>query len=46
MIKIFVIDNGGQWTHREWRTLKYLDIETKIIPNTTVVNGLIGNGEL
>ena len=34
MVKIYVIDNGGQWTHREWRTLKYLDVETKIIPNT------------
>ena len=52
MIKIFVIDNGGQWTHREWRTLKYLDIETKIIPNTTPVkeilnekvNGLVLSG--
>jgi len=34
MVKINVIDNGGQWTHREWRVLKYLDVETKIIPNT------------
>ncbi len=34
MVKIFVVDNGGQWTHREWRSLKYLDCETKIIPNT------------
>ncbi len=32
---MFVVDNGGQWTHREWRVLKYLDVETKIIPNTT-----------
>jgi len=35
MVKIYVVDNGGQWTHREWRTLRYLDVETKIIPNTT-----------
>jgi GMP synthase (glutamine-hydrolysing) len=35
MVKIFVVDNGGQWTHREWRTLRDLDVETKIIPNTT-----------
>ena len=35
MVKIYVIDNGGQWTHREWRTLKYLGVDTKIIPNTT-----------
>lgn len=29
------MDNGGQWTHREWRVLKYLDVDTRIIPNTT-----------
>jgi len=34
MVKIYVIDNGGQWTHREWRTLRYLDVDTKIVPNT------------
>lgn len=34
MVKIYVVDNGGQWTHREWRSLKYLDIKTKIVPNT------------
>ena len=35
MVKIYVVDNGGQWTHREWRVLKYLDVDTKIVPNTT-----------
>ena len=35
MVRIFVIDNGGQWTHREWRTLRDLDVDTKIVPNTT-----------
>jgi len=35
MVRIYVVDNGGQWTHREWRTLRDLDIDTKIIPNTT-----------
>ncbi len=40
MVKIYVVDNGGQWTHREWRTLKYLDVNTKIIPNTTPFNDL------
>ncbi len=52
MVKIFVVDNGGQWTHREWRSLKYLDVETKIIPNTTSfseildekINGLVLSG--
>ncbi len=34
-MKVYVVDNGGQWTHREWRVLKYLKAETKIVPNTT-----------
>ncbi|MGC9060824.1 MAG: GMP synthase subunit A [Thermoplasmata archaeon] len=34
-MRIYVIDNGGQWTHREWRVLKYLGVDTKIVPNTT-----------
>lgn len=39
-MRVYVVDNGGQWTHREWRVLKYLDVETKIIPNTTPPEGL------
>ena len=35
MVRVYVIDNGGQWTHREWRTLRDLDVETKILSNTT-----------
>ncbi|HWG91816.1 MAG TPA: GMP synthase subunit A [Candidatus Thermoplasmatota archaeon] len=34
-LRIYVVDNGGQWTHREWRVLKYLGIDSKIVPNTT-----------
>jgi len=34
-MKIYVIDNGGQWTHREWRTLRDLGIDAQIVPNTT-----------
>ncbi len=34
-LKIDIIDNGGQWTHREWRVLRDLGVTTKIIPNTT-----------
>ena len=34
-MRVYVVDNGGQWTHREWRVLKYLDVDTKIIPNNT-----------
>jgi GMP synthase (glutamine-hydrolysing) len=35
MVRIYVVDNGGQWTHREWRTLRDLDVDTSIVPNTT-----------
>lgn len=34
MVKIYVVDNGGQWTHREWRTLRDIGVDTKIVPNT------------
>ncbi|HIG03464.1 MAG TPA: GMP synthase subunit A [Candidatus Poseidoniales archaeon] len=37
---IDVVDNGGQWTHREWRMLRDLGIDTKIIENTTPLNEL------
>jgi GMP synthase (glutamine-hydrolysing) len=43
-VKIFVIDNGGQWTHREWRTLRYLKVDTKIVPNTTSFTSLVNEG--
>lgn len=39
-MKIYVVDNGGQWTHREWRVLKYLGAETKIVPFDTSVDAL------
>ncbi len=39
-MKIPVIDNGGQWTHREMRVLKYLGIDTCIIPNTTPLDDI------
>ncbi|MEM0134211.1 MAG: GMP synthase subunit A [Thermoplasmatales archaeon] len=32
-MKIYVIDNGGQWTHREWRVLRDLDVECEIRKN-------------
>lgn len=35
--KVYVVDNGGQWTHRIWRVLRELNCETKIIPNNTSV---------
>jgi len=49
-VRVHVIDNGGQWTHKEWRVLKYLGAETRIIPNTTPfaeigkVDGLVLSG--
>lgn len=33
MTRIVVVDNGGQWTHREWRVLKYLGVEAEIVSN-------------
>lgn len=36
--RVYVIDNGGQWTHRIWRVLREIECETKIIPNTTPVS--------
>ncbi len=48
-MRVYVVDNGGQWTHREWRVLRDLDVETKIVPNTTPleeldVDGLVLSG--
>ena len=37
---IDVVDNGGQWTHREWRMLRYLGVDTKIIRNDTPLEEL------
>jgi GMP synthase (glutamine-hydrolysing) len=36
-----VVDNGGQWTHREWRTLRDLEVDTTIVPNTTPLEDLL-----
>ncbi|MGI0052725.1 MAG: glutamine amidotransferase-related protein, partial [Thermoplasmata archaeon] len=33
MTRVPVIDNGGQWTHREWRVLRELGAECEILPN-------------
>lgn len=39
-MKVYVIDNGGQWTHREWRTLRYLGVDAEIVANTTPLEKL------
>ena len=36
--KVYVFDNGGQWTHRIWRVLRELGCDSKIIVNTTPVS--------
>ena len=49
-MKIYVVDNGGQWTHREYRVLRDLGVETKIVPNTSLstelddLDGLVLSG--
>jgi len=49
-VRVYVVDNGGQWTHREWRVLRDLGVETKIVPNDTPrsqlehLNGLVLSG--
>ncbi len=44
MVRIFVVDNGGQWTHREWRVLRDLGVETEIVANTTPLDQLDVDG--
>jgi GMP synthase (glutamine-hydrolysing) len=39
-----VVDNGGQWTHREWRVLRELGAESEIVPNTTPFDRLRADG--
>jgi GMP synthase (glutamine-hydrolysing) len=41
MVRIYIIDNGGQWTHREWRTLRDIDVDTKIVPNTSSLKEIV-----
>ena len=43
-MRINVVDNGGQWTHREWRVLRYLDVDTEIISNDTPLDELDVDG--
>ena len=48
-MKIDVVDNGGQWTQREWKSLKELDVDSEIVSNDTPfeelnVDGLVLSG--
>ena len=43
-MKIVVLDNGGQWTHREYRVIRDLGAETEIRPNTSSYEELDADG--
>jgi GMP synthase (glutamine-hydrolysing) len=43
-VKVPVVDNGGQWTHREWRVLRELGAESRIVPNSTPLADLDADG--
>ena len=37
---VAVVDNGGQWTHREYRVLNYLGCRAEIVSNVTPIADL------
>ena len=43
-MRIPVVDNGGQWTHREYRVLRDLGAESRIVPNTEPFESLEADG--
>jgi GMP synthase (glutamine-hydrolysing) len=43
-VRVYVVDNGGQWTHRIWRVLRELGCETKIVSNLTPVAEIDADG--
>jgi GMP synthase (glutamine-hydrolysing) len=44
-MKISIIDNGSQWTHRIWRVLRELDVDAQIVKEPTKdISGLILSG--
>jgi GMP synthase (glutamine-hydrolysing) len=43
-MRILVVDNGGQWTHREWRVLRDLNVDVEIIPNKTLLADIKADG--
>ncbi|MBU0623550.1 MAG: GMP synthase subunit A [Candidatus Thermoplasmatota archaeon] len=43
-MRILVVDNGGQWTHREWRVLRDLNVDSEIIPNSTPLDKIKADG--
>ena len=43
-MRIAVVDNGGQWTHREYRVLRDLGADARIVPNTLPYDELQADG--
>lgn len=43
-MKVVVVDNGGQWTHREYRVLRDLGAEATILANTTPLDQIEADG--
>ncbi|WP_459201286.1 GMP synthase subunit A [Methanococcus sp. CF] len=43
---IVILNNGGQYVHRIQRSLKYLDVPAKIIPNSTTLEEIAANPEI
>ncbi len=39
-LRIYVIDNGGQWTHREYRVIRDLGAVVSIVPNDAPLSTL------
>jgi GMP synthase (glutamine-hydrolysing) len=37
-LRVYVMDNGGQWTHREWRVLRDLNVQCEIKSNESSVD--------
>lgn len=40
-MKIYVLDNGGQWTHREWRVLRDIGVNAEIKSNNSELEELM-----
>ncbi|EHP85257.1 GMP synthase subunit A [Methanotorris formicicus] len=43
---IVILNNGGQYVHRIYRSLKYIGVPSKIIPNTTPLEEIEKNEEI
>ncbi len=39
---IVIVDYGGQYVHRIWRSLKYLGVESKIVGKNTSLDDVLG----